>query len=79
MQEKPISTTSKILRLKEVVEKIGLSRSTIYSKINPRSKSFDALFPQSISLGSRAVGWLNSDLDTWLNNMISQSSDGGRD
>jgi prophage regulatory protein len=50
----------KIIRLPEVVKITGLSRSTIYLRM---SKSD---FPQSISLGERAVGWLESDVEDWL-------------
>jgi prophage regulatory protein len=74
MQEQTISTTSKILRLCDLVDKLGLSRSTIYDKQNPKSPRFDPLFPKRIKIGSRAVGWLQGDLDAWLDSMISLSS-----
>ena len=54
----------KILRLPKVKERVGLSRSTIYLKIAKGE------FPQSISLGERAVGWLEEDIDNWLNEKI---------
>ena len=49
-----------ILRLPEVKKRTGLSRSTIYL----RMASGD--FPDSISLGGRAVGWIESEIDSWL-------------
>lgn len=55
-----------VLRLKEVQEKTGLSRSTIYNKLNPACKYFDDAFPKPIRLGAAAVGWLEADLDVWL-------------
>lgn len=42
---------NKIIRLPEVVKITGLSRSTIYLRMSKGD------FPQSISLGERAVGW----------------------
>ncbi|VCJ27984.1 AlpA family phage regulatory protein [Burkholderia pseudomallei] len=57
---------SAVLRLKKVTEKTGLSRSSIYYKINPASKYFDASFPKPIRLGAGSIGWLESDLDVWL-------------
>lgn len=51
---------NKIIRLPEVVEITGLSRSTIYLRMSKGD------FPQSISLGERAVGWLESDVEGWL-------------
>ena len=47
-----------ILRLPEVMARTGLSRSTIYSKMDKRE------FPQSISLGLRAVGWDADEIDS---------------
>lgn len=50
----------KIIRLKEVLEIVPLSKSSIYSKIAKGE------FPSSIPLGERAVGWLQSDIDNWI-------------
>ena len=57
----------KILRLPEVKEFTGLSRSSIYLRMANRN------FPKSISLGGRAVGWLESDIQKWLEDRIVQS------
>lgn len=58
--------TIKILRLPEVVKKIGIKRSTIYDWLNPRSPRYDETFPKQRRLGRQSVGWLESDLDDWL-------------
>ncbi len=52
--------TKKIIRLPKVKDKTGLSRSSIYEKMN------QGLFPSSVSLGSRAVGWLENSIDDWI-------------
>ena len=57
----------KILRLPSVKDRTGLSRSTIYLHISK------GVFPKSISLGERAVGWLESDIDEWLIKKIEDS------
>ena len=62
----------KILRLREVKTRTGLGRSTIYLRIAQGN------FPKSIALGERAVGWLESDLDEWINERIRQSRQDGR-
>lgn len=51
---------SKILRLDGTKAATGLSRSTIYNMM----KSGE--FPQSILLGARAIGWLESDVQQWI-------------
>lgn len=55
-------STKIILRLPKVQERVGLSRSTLYAKIK------DGTFPAGIKLGTgaRAVGWLESDVNAWL-------------
>ena len=45
-----------ILRLPEVKRSTGLSRSTIYLRIA------EGTFPKSVSLGGRAVGWLEAEI-----------------
>ena len=59
--------SKKIIRLPEVKSKTGLSRSSIYLRMS------NGKFPQSISLGSRAVGWLESDISEWLDQCIATS------
>ena len=57
----------KILRLPAVKEQTGLSRSTIYLRIK------NGNFPKPISLGDRAVGWLEKDIEDWLEQKIKDS------
>lgn len=56
-----------ILRLKQVLPRVGLSRSTIYQRIA------DGTFPKPVNLGSRAVGWLESEIDNWLAQRVEAS------
>ena len=58
---------NKIIRLPEVKNKTGLSRSSIYLRMS------NGEFPQSISLGSRAIGWLDADIEQWLDERIAAS------
>lgn len=56
-----------ILRLPEVKIRTGLSRSSIYLRVS------EDRFPKPISLGGRAVGWIASEIDSWLDEQISHS------
>ena len=56
-----------LLRLPVVKERTGLSRSTVYLRIA------EGNFPRPISLGARAVGWLESDIEDWIQNRIDES------
>lgn len=50
----------RILRLPDVKAKTGFGRSTIYGLMA------NGEFPQSIRIGAHAVGWLESDIDQWI-------------
>jgi prophage regulatory protein len=56
-----------VLRLPEVKQQTGLSRSAIYQRISEDS------FPKSINLGGRAVGWLASDIQAWIKSRLADS------
>jgi|SaaInlStandDraft_1057018.scaffolds.fasta_scaffold885033_1 prophage regulatory protein len=49
----------KILKLKEVLELISISKSTLYNEIN------EGRFPEPIKLSRRSVGWLIEDVYNW--------------
>lgn len=59
-------TLDKVLRMKTMTEKTGVSRSSAYNKINPASKYFDPSFPKPIRLGAHSIGWRESELDAWI-------------
>ena len=56
------------VRMPEVISRTGLSRSHIYKLQS------SGTFPKSISLcGGRAVGWLDSEIDEWMEYRINES------
>ena len=66
-----ISTTHpRVLRLKQVLDRVGLSRSTIYDRMNPASPRYDDSFPKPMKIGSSAVGWLESSINKWIESLI---------
>ena len=58
---------ARVLRLPRVQTRTGLARSTIYVRVA------DGSFPQPIRLGSRAVGWIESEVDAWIREQIAAS------
>jgi prophage regulatory protein len=56
-----------VLRLPLVKARTGLSRSTIYVRIAGGS------FPRPLNLGDRAVGWLESEIESWLTSRVEAS------
>lgn len=65
-----ISKEPTILRRPQVQQRTGLSRSTLYQYIK------DGEFPASISLGPRAVGWLESDVSDWISARVNLARQG---
>ncbi|WP_211467326.1 helix-turn-helix transcriptional regulator [Collimonas silvisoli] len=62
-----MSSSHKILRLGRVREITGIGRSSLYKAMK------NGEFPASVSLGPRAVGWLESDIQAWLDGRIKLS------
>jgi predicted DNA-binding transcriptional regulator AlpA len=50
----------RVIRAKEVVYMTGLSRSTIW-RMEKEGK-----FPSRRAIGSRSIGWLESDIMNWI-------------
>ncbi|MHB8388779.1 MAG: helix-turn-helix transcriptional regulator [Acidobacteriaceae bacterium] len=61
----------KFLRIQEVQKRVPFSRSSIYSKIRL------GVFPKPINLGARAVAWLESDIDGWIEARILENKGHG--
>lgn len=61
-----------ILRLPTVKARTGLSRSTIYLRVAEGS------FPAPVSLGGRAVGWIEAEVNEWLAKRIEASRKAAR-
>jgi prophage regulatory protein len=59
---------AKVLTVKELT---GLSRSTIYLRVSKNE------FPSPISLGARAVGWIESEIEAWLSAQVEKSRKAG--
>jgi prophage regulatory protein len=52
--------SEKILRKPEVLARVGIKNSTLYAWIAQGS------FPRPLRIGSRAVGWQESQIDKWI-------------
>jgi prophage regulatory protein len=54
----------KILRLPNVLDRTGMSRSTVYLRVT------EGMFPRPVSLGARAVGWIETEVEEWIARQI---------
>lgn len=58
------NTPDRILRLNAVLDRTGLSRSTLYRKMDSGS------FPKNLKISTRCTGWRESAVNAWLRNPI---------
>jgi len=63
--------SSRILRLPDVESKTGISCSSIYLMMANNT------FPSPIKLSKRSVGWLETEIDQWIENKIRESRHNG--
>lgn len=50
----------KILRLPQVCERTGLSKTRVYQRIR------SGAFPETVELGANSVGWYEHEVDEWI-------------
>jgi prophage regulatory protein len=61
------STSHRFLRLHQVKDFVGLSKSAVYARIA------QGTFPKPVSLGGRSVAWIESEVTAWMNARIDAS------
>jgi prophage regulatory protein len=61
----------KILRIRQVCEKTGMSRAWIYGAIKSGS------FPAPLRLGIRSIGWEEQGIDGWISSRIPKEVNNG--
>lgn len=57
-----IDAPDRILRLPTVLERTGLSRATLYRKVQAGS------FPKQVAISTRCTGWRESAINEWMKN-----------
>lgn len=69
-----------IVRVPHVLAKTGMSRSWLYSLLNPNSPYFDPTFPKKAVIGTgpraRTVGWRLHEIDAWIDAQFSDGQGG---
>jgi prophage regulatory protein len=60
----------RIIRLKTVLDRTGLSRSTIYRKIA------EGTFPAQLRISINGAGWRGSDVNRWVDDPVGWRPEG---
>ena len=61
-------TPDRILRLHAVLDRTGLSRSTLYRKVKAGT------FPKNVQISTRCAGWRESAIEAWMRNPMFYSA-----
>jgi prophage regulatory protein len=64
----PTIPPGRLLRLPEVMARVGLKRSAIYQRMT------DGRFPRSRSLGPKCTVWVESEIDEWIRGVAKQTA-----
>lgn len=62
-------SNDRILRIGTVLDRTGLSRSTLYRKIE------NGTFPRQVRISTRCAGWRESAVNAWMRNPMFFSID----
>ena len=58
------ATPRRLIRLPEVLKRVGLSRARMYGLINA------GRFPKQVRIGLRSVAFIESEIEAWMDSVI---------
>lgn len=61
----PAPLPTRLLRLPEVMARVGMRRSAIYQRMS------EGRFPKSRSLGPKCAVWIETEIDDWIREIAS--------
>ena len=62
----PVPPAPRLIRLPEVMSRVGLKRSAIYQRMS------EGRFPKSRSLGGKCTVWIEAEIDAWINSVAAR-------
>ena len=68
---------ARVLRIKDVAKKVGMSVSSVRNRLDPKSPYYDESFPKPFYLGLKgkgAMGWDEDAIDAWITSQMLSSS-----
>ena len=61
----PVPPAPRLIRLPEVISRVGLKRSAIYQRMS------EGRFPKSRSLGPKCTVWVEREIEEWIERVAS--------
>lgn len=75
----PAKNLSKVLpkhrtvrRLPWLLERLSISRSMVYLRLDQRSKYYDKHFPKRVRLGAGAIGFIEDEVEAYIEYLMAQ-------
>lgn len=62
----PVPSPPRFIRIREVCRRLGISRASIYLRLQKGSRHYDPSFPTQVRLGPNTVAWLEAHIDAWV-------------
>jgi prophage regulatory protein len=59
----------RFIRLPELLKMVSMGRTTLYEKLDEKSKRYDPTFPRPIKDGSRVM-WIEHEIQAWIEGLI---------
>lgn len=77
MKQEVKSDLTQIIKRRELEAQFQISRSSIYERLDPKSKFYDPDFPKPVRLGTRSVGFVAKEAQAWLERRMACRTDTG--
>lgn len=63
----------RLLRRKQVEQVLGISKSSIYARLDKNSPHYDPAMPRPIKIGSTSIAFVESEINAYIDHMIAAS------
>lgn len=61
---------NQLISIKQVVEFVGVGRSTIYEIMDENSPYYDSTFPKKVKITQNRIGWSAYEIHQWIENKL---------
>ena len=65
-----------MIKLPTLLSGTALSKTLVYDKMDTNSPRYDPTFPKQVKIGPKAVAWVESEVDQWIEQRIAASRGG---
>lgn len=61
---------NQLISIKQVVELVGVGRSTIYEMMDENSPYYDPTFPKKVKITQNRIGWSAYEIHQWIEDKL---------